>query len=195
MESWPASDNSRSSSMRKSIRNLKRSTKHFIKNGSFENLQRKYEEDYFQSPLPLIPPLSFSKSVVNPSHPITRHSKNSKSSFSSTSSTSSISSCYSNQSTPRQKPFHSRSFSSQSEIPRLHDLKVFYNGYPKYDLIIDAAAMVLKIETGQWVSDNERYIMRSQLGVEICKFCPPGTLEFLSWQVLVDFWKRIPNSN
>ncbi|CAG8607236.1 4502_t:CDS:1, partial [Ambispora gerdemannii] len=78
-------------------------------------------------------------------------------------------------------------------LPPLSDLILFYYGYPKHRLIIEAAYIVIRIEHGEWVSDHERWSIRSKLGVEICRIFPPGSLDYLSWQALVDLWRRIPD--
>ncbi|CAG8471665.1 133_t:CDS:2 [Ambispora leptoticha] len=79
-------------------------------------------------------------------------------------------------------------------LPSLNDLEVFYYGYPKHNLIIEAATVVLRIENGDWVTDEERVMIRAKLGAAICRVFPPGTPEYLSWQALLDLWKRIPDS-
>ncbi|CAG8653859.1 7103_t:CDS:2 [Ambispora gerdemannii] len=77
-------------------------------------------------------------------------------------------------------------------LPGLEDLMLFYHGYPKQKLIIEAATILLRIEHGEWVSNVERYLIRATLAAEIRRHCEPGSLEFLTWQALIDLWNRIP---
>ncbi|CAG8471685.1 134_t:CDS:1 [Ambispora leptoticha] len=124
------------------------------------------------------------------------HHKHSESfqSFNTTSTSSSIYSTIStNASIISSKSSKTNALRYESRnLPSLEDLKLFYHGYPKQKLIIEAATVLLRIEHGEWVSDVERYLIRATLAAEIRRYCEPGSLEFLTWQVLVDLWNRIP---
>ncbi|CAG8554539.1 11820_t:CDS:2 [Ambispora leptoticha] len=71
------------------------------------------------------------------------------------------------------------------KLPPLETVQIFYEGYPRQKLITEAAAIVCKIERGEYVAGYERNRMKSRLGEEICRRCSPGTAEFLSWQACV----------
>ncbi|CAG8653876.1 7104_t:CDS:2 [Ambispora gerdemannii] len=90
-------------------------------------------------------------------------------------------------------PFPINRYASHS-LPPLNHLEMFYHGYPEHQLIIEAATIVLRIESGDWVTDEERVMIRAKLGTVVCRVFPPGTPEYLSWQALLDLWKRIPDS-
>ncbi|KAG9292390.1 hypothetical protein G9A89_015260 [Geosiphon pyriformis] len=78
-------------------------------------------------------------------------------------------------------------------LPPLESVEIFYKGYPNEKLITEAADIINRIDRGGKVSHYERITIRNQLEAQICKRCSPGTAEFLSWQVFLDMWGRIPD--
>ncbi|KAG9284696.1 hypothetical protein G9A89_002927 [Geosiphon pyriformis] len=77
-------------------------------------------------------------------------------------------------------------------LPPLDSFQLFYFGYPKQSLILEAARILARIERGENVSESEKRLVRKKLEAEILNRCSLGTAEFLSWQAFLDMWKRIP---
>ncbi|KAG9292374.1 hypothetical protein G9A89_015244 [Geosiphon pyriformis] len=173
MNTWPTSDKLQISKVKKSIQNFRRTTK------MFNALRHAKGGVEFLNPPP--PPPTAQRNI-------NRSFFKTNSSSTKSSSNSSLSSGAGNVGLP---PFTRHASYS---LPPLNTLEIFYHGYPKNKLIIEAATVVLRIEAGEWVTEEERYAIRAKLGSVICRVFQPGTPEFLSWQALLDLWKRIPDS-
>ncbi|CAG8550190.1 7109_t:CDS:2 [Ambispora leptoticha] len=208
MESWPTNDaGSRVSFHRK---NILRNTKIFKK--SLENTKQKFEVD--QELINKYPKRNTNTDKTNkntqthakpqqktPSSKIIYH-KPKNDDFSSLRNRkfySSTSSSLRSDNNSIQNKISSNATTTAPNViqrlPPIGDLILFYHGYPKHQLIIEGAFMAMRIENGEWVSDYDRWAIRSRLSVELSKKCPPGSLDFLSWQALADLWRRIPNTN
>ncbi|CAG8433445.1 5285_t:CDS:1 [Ambispora gerdemannii] len=97
--------------------------------------------------------------------------------------------------TPRTTKSSSRRSRHTSHLlPSLETFELFYAGYPKHSLIMESASIIGRIENGCLVTEWEKNLLRTKLGTAILKRCSPGTAEFLSWQVFLDLWKRIPEN-
>ncbi|KAG9292386.1 hypothetical protein G9A89_015256 [Geosiphon pyriformis] len=79
-------------------------------------------------------------------------------------------------------------------LPSIESLELFFYGYPKEMLIIEAAEIVDRLQRGEYVGEEELFLVKSQLNSEIERTCTPGTLDYFSWQVLLDLWRRIPDN-